>query len=125
MNVFLWVVAGLLAVVFLFAGLTKLIKPKEQLKDQMAWVEDFTPGVIKMIAALEVLAAIGLVVPPLVGVAPVLAPIAALGLVLIMLGAMLTHVRRKELPMVVINLVLLALAAIVVWGRLGPEQFSA
>lgn len=124
MNVFLWVVAGLLAVVFLFAGLTKLIKPKEELRDQMAWVEDFSPRVIKLIAALEVIAAVGLVVPPLVGVVPVLAPLAALGLVLLMAGAIATHSRRKETPMIAVNLVLLVLAAIVVWGRFGPEQFS-
>lgn len=125
MNVFLWIVAGVLALLFLFAGITKLLRPKEQLAEQMGWVEDFSPGMVKLIGALEVLAAIGLVVPALVGVAPVLAPLAALGLVLVMVGAIVTHVRRKETPMVVVNLVLLALAGIVVVGRFGPEQFAA
>ena len=125
MNVFLWIVAGLLALAFLFAGVTKLVKPKEQLAEQMGWVEDFSQGTIRMIGALEVLAAIGLVVPPLLGVAPVLAPLAALGLVLLMVGAMITHVRRRELSNVVVNVVLLALAVVVAVGRLGPEQFTA
>ena len=125
MNVFLWIVAGLLALAFLFAGVTKLVKPKEQLAEQMGWVEDFSQGTIRMIGALEVLAAIGLVVPPLLGVASVLAPLAALGLVLLMVGAMITHARRRELSNVVVNVVLLALAVVVAVGRFGPEQFTA
>lgn len=126
MNVFLWIVAAVLAVAFAAAGLMKLTKSKADLAGQgMGWVEDFSPGMIKAIGALEVLAAVGLVVPPLVGIVPVLAPLAALGLVLLMVGAMITHARRRETPMVVVNLVLLALALVVVWGRFGPEQFSA
>lgn len=126
MNVFLWIVAAVLAVAFAAAGLMKLTKSKADLAGQgMGWVEDFSPGMIKAIGALEVLAAVGLVVPPLVGVVPVLAPLAALGLVLLMVGAMITHARRRETPMVVVNLVLLALALVVVWGRFGPEQFAA
>ncbi|GAA1478228.1 DoxX family protein [Nocardioides aestuarii] len=126
MNVFLWIVAALLAVAFAAAGSMKLTKSKADLAGQgMGWVEDFSPGVIKLIGALEVLAAVGLVVPPLVGVVPVLAPLAALGLVLLMVGALITHARRKETPMVVVNLVLAALAIVVVVGRFGPEQFTA
>lgn len=126
MNVFLWIVAVVLAGAFLMSGALKLVKSEAQLKEQgMGWVDDVDGRVIKLVAALEVLAAVGLVVPPLVGVAPVLAPLAALGLVLVMLGAIVVHSRRREAPMVAINLVLLVLAAIVVWGRFGPEQFSA
>lgn len=126
MNVFLWIVAVVLAVAFLAAGAMKLTKSRSELAEQqMGWVEDFGPGVIKAVGALEVLAALGLVVPPLVGVAPVLAPLAALGLVLLMAGAVVTHARRRETPMIVVNLVLLGLALAVVVGRLGSEQFAA
>jgi hypothetical protein len=125
MNVVLWIVAGLLALAFLFAGVTKVARPQDQLAEQMGWVEDFSPGMVKLIGALEVLAAIGLIVPPLVGVAPVLAPLAAVGLVLLMIGAAVTHGRRREMPMVLVNVVLLALAAVVAIGRFGPESFSA
>lgn len=124
MNIVLWIVAGLLALAFLVAGATKLSKPKAELAEQMGWVEEFAPRTVKVIGALEVLAAVGLVVPPLLGIAPVLAPLAALGLVLLMAGAVVVHARRRETPMVVVNLVLLALAVVVVWGRLGPEQFA-
>ena len=94
MNVVLWILAGLLAVAFLGAGLTKVFQPKEKLAATM-------------------------------GIVPVLVPLAAVGLVALMIGAALTHARRKETPMIVANLVLLVLAAVVVWGRFGPYSFSA
>jgi uncharacterized membrane protein YphA (DoxX/SURF4 family) len=125
MNVVLWIIAGVLAAAFLGAGLTKLVQPKEKLATTMGWVEDFSPGAIKLIGALEVLAAIGLVVPAALDVLPVLVPLAAIGLIALMVGAVITHGRRKESPMIAVNLVLLVLAAVVVWGRFGPYPFSA
>jgi uncharacterized membrane protein YphA (DoxX/SURF4 family) len=125
MNVVLWIIAGVLALAFLAAGLTKLTQPKEKLATNMAWVEDFSPGTVKVIGALEVLAAIGLVLPAVLDVVPVLVPLAAIGLVVLMAGAALTHSRRKEVPLIVVNLVLLALAAVVAWGRFGPYSFPA
>lgn len=123
MDVVLWIVAGVLALAFLAAGLTKLTQPKEKLRATMAWVEDFSPGVIKGIGAVEVLAAIGLILPAALDVVPVLVPLAAAGLVVLMAGAAITHARHKEFPMIAINLVLLVLAAVVVWGRFGPYSF--
>lgn len=126
MNVFLWTVAALLAATFLASGSMKLIQPKEKLAAfGLAWTEDFSAGMVKTIGVLEVLAAIGLILPPVLGIAPVLAPLAALGLVLLMLGAAITHLRRKEPPGIAVSLLLLAVAAVVVWGRLGPESFTA
>jgi uncharacterized membrane protein YphA (DoxX/SURF4 family) len=125
MNVVLWIIAGVLALAFLAAGLTKLTQPKQKLVTNMAWVEDFSPGTVRLIGALEVLAAIGLVLPAALDVVPALVPLAAIGLVVLMAGAALTHSRRKEVPLIVVNLVLLALAAVVAWGRFGPYSFSA
>lgn len=125
MNTVLWVIAAGLAVIFLGAGLMKLIRPKEKLTADptMVWAEDFSPGVIKLIGLLEVLAAAGLVLPALLGIAPVLVPLAALGLVLVMIGAITVHARLKEGRDVVKNAVLLLLAAVVAWGRFGPYTF--
>ncbi|MGH3712718.1 MAG: DoxX family protein [Micromonosporaceae bacterium] len=125
MNVVLWIIASVLAVLFLGAGGAKLAQPKQKLAASpgMAWTEAFSPGAIKAIGALELLAAIGLVLPAALGVVPVLVPLAAAGLVLLMVGAAITHVRRRENQSVVINLVLLGLAAVVVWGRFGPYAF--
>ncbi|MGY1804726.1 DoxX family protein [Blastococcus sp. SYSU D00922] len=125
MDVVLWILAGLLALAFLGAGLTKLVRPKDELATTMGWVEDFPPGVIKLIGALEVLAAIGLVLPAALDVVPVLVPLAAVGLVALMLGAAITHARRKETAMIAVNAVLLVLALVVAWGRFGPWSFTA
>jgi uncharacterized membrane protein YphA (DoxX/SURF4 family) len=122
-NIVLWIVAGLLALGFLASGGMKVFRPKEALADNMGWVEDFSVNMVKTIGALEILAAIGLILPAALDIAPILVPIAALGLVLIMIGAILTHVRRKEFQALPINVVLLLLAAFVVWGRFGPYAF--
>jgi uncharacterized membrane protein YphA (DoxX/SURF4 family) len=123
-NVVLWIVAGLLAVAFLAAGLMKLTQPKKKLADSgMGWTEDFSDGAVKGIGALEVLGAVGLILPAALGIVPVLVPIAATGLALLMLGAAVTHARRKESTNIVVNIVLLALAAFVAWGRFGPYAF--
>jgi uncharacterized membrane protein YphA (DoxX/SURF4 family) len=123
-NVVLWIVAGLLAVAFLAAGLMKLTQPKKKLADSgMGWTEDFSDGAVKGIGALEVLGAAGLILPAALDIVPVLVPIAATGLALLMLGAAVTHARRKESTNIVVNIVLLALAAFVAWGRFGPYAF--
>ncbi|MCA0294825.1 MAG: DoxX family protein [Actinobacteria bacterium] len=123
MNVALWIAAGLLAAAFLAAGAMKLAQPKEKIAASMGWAEDFSANTIKMIGAFEVLGAIGLILPPLVGIAPVLAPLAAVGLVVIMIGAIATHLRRKETQPVLANVVLFALAAFVAVGRFWIAPF--
>ena len=127
MNLALWIVAGLLAVVYLVAGTGKLIVPKEKLAAAPGggWVEDFSAGSVKAIGALEVLAAVGLVLPAATDIAPVLVPLATLGLVLIMVGAVITRLRRHEPKAMVADLANLALAGFVAWGRFfGPESFT-
>ncbi|HEX2125542.1 MAG TPA: DoxX family protein [Thermoleophilaceae bacterium] len=110
MDTIVWIAQGLLAVALLAAGATKLAKDKGQLAASgMAWTEDFRENQIKGIGALEILAAIGLVMPALLDVAPVLVGVAAVGVVLLMLGAAATHMRRNEPQMVVINLVIAAM----------------
>ena len=124
MNVVLWIVAGVLAAAFLGAGLMKITQPKKKLADSgMGWTEDFGDGAVKAIGALEVLGALGLILPAVFDVATVLVPVAAVGLALLMLGAAVTHARRKESQMIVVNVVLLALAVFVAWGRFGPYAF--
>ncbi|MFT4284609.1 MAG: DoxX family protein [Protaetiibacter sp.] len=104
-----WIVAGLTALAFLAAGGMKLARSKEQLAASgMAWTEDFSSVQIKLIAAAEVLGALGLVLPMATGVAPVLSPIAAVCLAVLMVGAAVVHLRRHEPP---IPLALVALSA--------------
>jgi len=124
MNVALWVIAGLLTLAFLVGGVMKLAQPKDRLAASgMAWTEDFPAGVVKGIGALEVMGAFGLVLPAVTGIAPVLTPLAALGIALIMVGAAVVHARRGEFQVIAVNLVLLVLAGVVAWGRFGPYAF--
>jgi len=123
MNVALWIVQGLLALMFLMAGVTKVMQPKEKLAGNMAWVEDFSGGQVKTIGVLEVLGAIGLILPAATGILPWLTPLAAIGLSLTMIGAIIVHIRRGELSMIIVNIVLLALAAFVAYGRFVLEPF--
>ena len=126
MNTVLWIVAGTLAVAYLAGGTGKLIVPRAKLAafPDAGWVEDFSAGSVKAVGALEVLAAVGLILPAALGIAPLLVPLAAVGLVLIMVGAALTRWRRRELLVMVGDLGYLALAAFVAWGRFGPQAFG-
>jgi uncharacterized membrane protein YphA (DoxX/SURF4 family) len=118
MGIAVWVVQVLVAAAFLVSGATKLSQPKEKLLNNMAWVEDFSQPSLRIIGALEVLGAIGVVLPALTGILPWLTPLAALGLVLTMIGAALTHLRRAEFGGIAVNAVLLILVAIVAYGRI-------
>ena len=124
METIIWIAQGLLAAAFLASGSTKLVKSHAQLAemgDNMKWVEDFGPRHIKGIGTVEVLGAIGLILPAALDIAPVLTPIAATGLGLTMLGAAATHLRRGELQVLPVNAVLLALATFVAIERFGPN----
>lgn len=124
MNVVLWIIAGLLAVAFLGAGLTKLVQSPAKLKASgMGWVDDFSPGAVKAIGALEVLGALGLILPAALDIAPVLVPVAALGLFLMMAGAAVVHVRRKETKTMAPSVVLGVLSLVLAILRFGPYSF--
>ncbi|MFD6452224.1 DoxX family protein [Nocardia sp. NPDC060220] len=125
MNVVVWIVSGLLAAVFLLAGAMKLAKSKEQLvaDPKMGWAEPFPEGLIKFIGAAEVAGALGLILPGVFGIATWLVPAAAIGLAVIMVGAIVTHGRRGEWSNVVMTVALLALAVFVAVERIGPQAF--
>src|ERR687891_903577 len=98
MNVALWIVAGLLAVVLLGSS-AKMFVPKEKMAGMGAastWVEDFSPGALKAIGVLELLGAVGLILPAALDIAPVLVPLAASGALLLFAGAVVMRLRRAE-----------------------------
>jgi uncharacterized membrane protein len=123
MNIALWIVQGLLAVVFALAGVTKSTRPKDKLVERLPWVEDFSPNTVRFIGIIELAAGLGLILPAVTGIAPILTPLAAAGLAVVMVLAAITHIRRKELSGVAFNAVLFALAVFVAWGRFGPYSF--
>jgi DoxX-like family len=103
----------------------KLAQPKEKLAAfGMGWFGDFSAGTVRAVGTVEVLAAAGLLLPAALDVEPILVPLAGVGLVLLMVGAMITHLRRHEAQAIVLNLALLALAVLVAWGRFGLQSFT-
>ena len=126
MDLALWITAGLLAAVFLFAGSTKLFLSREKLAEAPGggWVLDFSAGFVKALGAVEILGAVGLVLPALFGIAPVLVPLAAVGLATIMVGAAIVTYRRREPTHVLVDVTYLAMAVFVAFGRFGPESFA-
>jgi hypothetical protein len=126
MNLALWIVAGLLAAVLLLSS-AKLFVPKEKMAGMGAatrWVEDFSPGALKAIGALELLGAVGLILPAVLDIAPVLVPVTATCVALLFVGAVIMRLRRGEKVTIVGDLVYLAMAIFVAWGRFGPESFT-
>ena len=114
MIITFYIVAGLAALMFLAAGSMKLAKPLPALKASgMAWVDDFSAPSVKLIGLAQVLGAIGLILPVALGIASVLSPIAGIALAIIMIGAVVVHLRRKESFAVPSVLVVLSLAAAV------------
>jgi uncharacterized membrane protein len=124
MDIALWIGAGILAAAFLMAGMMKIITPHEKLKAQMPWVEDFPSSRVKLIGLVEVLGSVGLILPPLLNVAEGVVPLAAAGLLLTMIGAFATHLRRGDpVSNKVVNFVLGGLALMVAVGRYWIEPF--
>lgn len=119
MSFVLWIAQVVLAFIFLMAGAMKLAKTKAELGEQMAWVEDVTESRLLTIGVLELLGAIGLILPGITGIGPLLVPLAATGLGLIMILAARLHFQRSEMPNVAVNVILLVLAVFVAWGRFG------
>jgi uncharacterized membrane protein YphA (DoxX/SURF4 family) len=124
MNVVVWVVQVLLALAFLAAGITKVLQPRDKLKARMGWVDDFSDAQVKAIGATEIVGALGLVLPAWTGIAPILTPIAATGLAITMVLALVTHERRKEVAAALPpNGILFLLAAFVAIMRFGPYSY--
>jgi uncharacterized membrane protein YphA (DoxX/SURF4 family) len=125
MNLALWIVAIVLAASFAGSGLMKLLVPKDKLVSfGQGWAQDYTPTNIRLIGVFELLGAAGLILPAVTHIVPILVPLAAIGLALVMAGAAAVHARRKETMNIGVNAVLLALAVFVAWGRFGPYPFT-
>ena len=121
MNVVLWVLQVIMGLLFLAAGGAKVSRPKQVLEPQMPWVEDFSDGAVRAIGWLEIVGAIGLIVPALTGF-PILIPLAAIGLGLTQLGAIVVHARRGEWANIAVNVGIILLVAVIIWGRFGPHS---
>ncbi len=117
MNLALWIVQGLLALVMGATGALKLVTPRVKLAEKMKWAATWSDLNVKLLGLAEVLGAVGLIVPWRIGILPILTPVAASCLLILMVGATKTHADLKE-P-VVPTVILTALCAFVALGRFG------
>jgi hypothetical protein len=126
MNLALWIVTGVLAAVLLLST-SKMVVTRERIAAAggraAEWVWDFHPLAIKAIGFLELLAAAGLILPAVLGIAPVLVPVTAVCVALLFVGAAVMRLRRGERLTILPDLVYLGMAVFVAWGRFGPEPF--
>ncbi len=129
MRIALWIVQSLLAFAFLAAGFMKATVPLAELATQMAWVESFPAFAVRLIGVAEIAGALGLILPSITRIKPVLTPIAAAALVVLMIGGAGTHLVLGEAAMMPPSIVLGTLAAFVAWGRYKaapiPERGTA
>jgi len=117
MQIALWIASGLLAFAMVGAGGFKLATPRAKLMQKMKWAKTWSDGNVKLLGAAEVLGAIGLIVPQVTGIQPILTPIAAICLVVLMIGAVKTHLELGEPP--VAPAILALLGVFVALGRFG------
>jgi uncharacterized membrane protein len=125
-NVAAWIVAGVLAALYLTAGTLKSTQPRERLEGPMPWTTGLDLSQIRLIGIAELLGALGLVLPKLLGVVDdragvvgTLTGLAALGLALLQLGAIGLHLKRREPAVLPLNAVLVVAAAFVAAARFG------
>lgn len=124
MNIAIWIITGLLALAFIGAGLMKVAQPRATLAaNGMAWTNDYSDAGVKLVGLAELLGGIGLILPALTGIAPVLVPIAAAALTVIMVGAVVWHVRANDTKGALPSAVLGILSLIVAVTRFGPWAF--
>jgi hypothetical protein len=118
-NIALWIAQGLLALVYLVAGGLKVVRPREQLvaSGNFNWMKDSSDAGVIAVGLVEILGALGVILPWLTGIASILTPIAAIGLVVVQIGALRVHLVRNERQPLPANVLLLLLAAFVAVGR--------
>ncbi|MEU9700651.1 DoxX family protein [Streptomyces sp. NPDC047981] len=118
MNIVYWLVAGLLALFYVYAGTLKLARSRDQLRPMMAWVDRTPLPALRALGTVEILGAAGLILPPMTGVAPPLAMAAAGGFVLLQAGAIAVHLTGGD-RRIALNIALTATAAAAAWLASG------
>jgi hypothetical protein len=127
MNIALWIVAELLGAAFVVGGILKMTMPRDRfaaVNASSAWAKDFEPRTFKGIGVIETLGGVGMALPAVIHVLPVLVPIAASGMALYMSGAATTRLRRGEWGYLLGDILFVGLCVFVAWGRFGPEPLG-
>lgn len=124
-NILLWILQALLAATLLWAAFMKLSKSPQELAAMWPWAGEVSPTLVKLTGITDLLGGLGLVLPALLRVKPVLTPIAALGIVALMICASVFHIMRGEASQIGFNVVVAAIAGFIAWGRFGRRQLQS
>ncbi|HYG15170.1 MAG TPA: DoxX family protein [Bacteroidia bacterium] len=124
-HITLWVAQVLLAAMFIMSGFMKVAQPISQLSQMLPWAGDMPEALVRFIGLSELLGGLGLLLPSLLRIKPVLTPVAAVGLALIQLLAAGFHVSRGETDAIGMNIVLAAVAVFIAWGRFKKRPIPA
>ena len=120
MTIVLWVIQCLLALALAGFGIARLVRSREQVVGTFPYLEQFPTPAIRALGVCELAAGLGLVLPGLIGIAPVLVPLAALGALALALAGTALHWWRSETTPAAINSIFIALLILTAWGRSGP-----
>ncbi len=116
-NIALWIAQGLLAIMFIMAGIMKATQPLEALAESLPWVTSTPLGLVRFVGISELLGGLGLLIPSIFRFKPFLTVWVALGLALVMVLAAEFHASRGEFPNIGMNVVLIGIALFIAWGR--------
>lgn len=122
-HIVLWIAQVVLAAFFI-AGATMKFQPIEMIAAMMPWTGQVPAWVVRLLGVLDLFGAIGLILPSLLRIKPHLTPWAAIGIMALMACAIIFHVSRGEASVIGVNIVIVLMAAFVVWGRLARNNYS-
>ncbi len=117
MNIALWIIQGIFAAMFTMAGLMKATQPIDKLAKSVTWADRLSFTTVRFIGVMELLGALGLILPWLLNIVPILTPVSASGLALVQFLAIFHHAKHKENKAIMMNIILLTLAAFIAYGR--------
>lgn len=116
LNSALWIAQGILALIFVWAAYTKLFQPLEETAKMLPWAKD-NPGLVKFTGIVEIVGALGIILPAALKIQPRLTILAAYGIITLMIFASIFHISRGEASLIGMNIFFLLLAGFVAWGR--------
>jgi len=125
LNIGIWIAQVILALMMLMSGFMKISTPIAELGKTMAFVRDVPEGLVRFIGVVEILGAIGLLLPSILRIQPKLTVYAALGVAFIMILAIPFHISRGEVSGLPVNFAILLLAVFVAWGRMKKEPIAS
>lgn len=124
MNIGLWVAQGLISLILIWAGYTKLFQPIEETAKMLPWALD-NPGLLKFTGIIDLLGGIGIVLPAALKIQPKLTVFAAYGTIVLMIAASVFHISRGEASLIGMNIFFMIVAGFIAWGRTKKAPIAA